>query len=184
MGRAVGTGLRPVHARCDPSLPFPRPRTPLKPSTHPLRFALCFSIGSALCVASTFALKGWRAQAAHVLSTERAPFTAGYAASLGATLYAAVGMHSYLLSLVCCSVQARGWEAGREAGARVARESAAGSGLALTLFLPSLRWWPWRITARPTSLGARRRCGRRCGWEWRRRGSALARPVRRPCGEE
>lgn len=71
----------------------------------PAKFALCFSLGSALVMASVFALRGWRAHAAHVLSPDRLPFTATYAASLGVTLYAAVGLHSYLLSLAACVVQ-------------------------------------------------------------------------------
>ena len=32
---------------------------------------------------------------------------AGYVGSMGATLYAALVMHSYIMSLICCAVQAR-----------------------------------------------------------------------------
>lgn len=71
----------------------------------PAKFALCFSLGSALVMASVFALRGWAAHAAHVLSADRLPFTATYAASLGVTLYAAIILHSYLLSLAACGVQ-------------------------------------------------------------------------------
>ena len=31
---------------------------------------------------------------------------AGYVGSMGATLYAALVMHSYIMSLICCAVQA------------------------------------------------------------------------------
>ncbi len=34
-------------------------------------------------------------------------FYAGYVGSMGATLYAALVMHSYIMSLICCAVQAR-----------------------------------------------------------------------------
>jgi hypothetical protein len=56
-------------------------------------------------MAAPFPLKGARAHAAHVLSRERLPFTAAYAGSLFVTLWAAVGLRSYVLSLAACVVQ-------------------------------------------------------------------------------
>ncbi len=43
----------------------------------PAKFALTFSIGSSLILASFSALRGWRQQCMHMFSTERLPFTAG-----------------------------------------------------------------------------------------------------------
>ncbi len=71
----------------------------------PTKFAATFSLGSALVLASLGALRGWRAMAGALLSKERAPFTAAYAASLAGTLYAAVFMHSYVFSLAACGCQ-------------------------------------------------------------------------------
>ena len=118
------------------------------------RFACAFTLGSGLIMASFFALKGFRAQAAHMLDKDRLLFSmgaahappvvtndinmyatvkhlqplpqtyrrtndprvphalapgsrAGYVGSMGATLYAALVMHSYIMSLICCAVQAR-----------------------------------------------------------------------------
>ncbi len=33
------------------------------------------------------------------------PTDAGYLGSMGGTLYAAMGMHSYILTIVCCGAQ-------------------------------------------------------------------------------
>lgn len=43
----------------------------------PSKFALTFSVGSALILASLFALKGWQQMYAGMTSKERLPFTAG-----------------------------------------------------------------------------------------------------------
>lgn len=71
----------------------------------PSKFALTFTIGSALILASMGALRGWRSMFGHLASKERAPFTAAYAGSLLGTLYAALFMHSYIFSLVFCGAQ-------------------------------------------------------------------------------
>lgn len=71
----------------------------------PAKFALTFSIGSGLTMAAPFALKGFRAHADHIMSRERLPFTCAYGASLIITLWAALGLRSYLLSLIACAVQ-------------------------------------------------------------------------------
>ncbi|GAB4814109.1 hypothetical protein N2152v2_001155 [Parachlorella kessleri] len=71
----------------------------------PSKFALTFSLGSALVLASLGALRGWKQQLRHMTSKERLPFTGVYLGSLIGTLYAALFMHSYLLSLLCCIIQ-------------------------------------------------------------------------------
>lgn len=43
----------------------------------PSKFAITFSLGSALVLASVGALRGWKQQAQHMMSRERLPFTAG-----------------------------------------------------------------------------------------------------------
>ncbi len=71
----------------------------------PTKFALSFTLGNCLVIAGAGSLTGWRAQAAHACSAERAPLAAGYAASALGTLWAALVAHSYLLSLLCSAVQ-------------------------------------------------------------------------------
>ncbi|MEW5311317.1 MAG: hypothetical protein WDW38_003044 [Sanguina aurantia] len=71
----------------------------------PAKFAMCFTLGC-LCVMSGFAaLRGWKQQMVHMVSRERLPFSAAYLGSIVATLYAALVMHSYLLSLFCSGLQ-------------------------------------------------------------------------------
>ena len=43
----------------------------------PSKFAICFTIGSALIMSAFVSLRGWRGQLAHMLSAERLPFTVG-----------------------------------------------------------------------------------------------------------
>jgi hypothetical protein len=43
----------------------------------PAKFALCFTLGSALCMAGFLTLKGWRTQLGHMFSAERLPFSVG-----------------------------------------------------------------------------------------------------------
>ncbi|KAL4447203.1 hypothetical protein ABPG77_007236 [Micractinium sp. CCAP 211/92] len=71
----------------------------------PAKFAMTFSIGSALLIASLGALKGWKAMFGHLLSKERLPFAGAYFGSLLATLYVSLVMHSYLFSLLFCGAQ-------------------------------------------------------------------------------
>eukprot|EP01024_Parvocaulis_polyphysoides_P055373 TRINITY_DN5661_c0_g4_i1.p2 TRINITY_DN5661_c0_g4~~TRINITY_DN5661_c0_g4_i1.p2 ORF type:complete len:235 (-),score=20.85 TRINITY_DN5661_c0_g4_i1:415-1119(-) len=71
----------------------------------PSKFAISFSLGC-LCMLLAFsALRGWKQSFNHMTSKERLPFTAGYIASVLGTLYAAMMMHSYLLSLFCSGIQ-------------------------------------------------------------------------------
>lgn len=71
----------------------------------PSKFAMTFSMGSALLLASLGALKGWQQMFGHMASKERLPFTAAYVAALASTMYASLVMQSYLLSLGCCMAQ-------------------------------------------------------------------------------
>jgi len=71
----------------------------------PSKFAITFSLGSALILASLGALKGWQQMFGHMASKERLPFTAGYIGSLVATLYSSIVLHSYIFSLVSCVAQ-------------------------------------------------------------------------------
>ena len=73
----------------------------------PSKFALCFSFGSVCTMAALVMLSGWQASLRHLLAAEKLPFTAGYAGSLFATLYAALAMHSYLLCIVFSLSQVR-----------------------------------------------------------------------------
>jgi hypothetical protein len=71
----------------------------------PSKFAITFSLGSTCIIASLGALRGWRQMARAVVAKDRLPFTAAYVASLIATLYASLVMHSYLMSLLSCVAQ-------------------------------------------------------------------------------
>lgn len=71
----------------------------------PAKFAFSFTLGSALIMASFTALKGFKQQMMHMISQERLPFSLGYLGSMAGTLYAAVVMKSYLLSLVFSGAQ-------------------------------------------------------------------------------
>ena len=71
----------------------------------PAKFALCFTIGCCCVMAAFASLRGWRAQLAMMLERERLPFSAGYVASVLGTLYAALILHSYVLSLLTCGLQ-------------------------------------------------------------------------------
>lgn len=71
----------------------------------PAKFASAFSLGSVLILSAFAALRGWRQQLEHMMTKERLPFSIGYLASIAATMYTALFMHSYIFSLVCCGLQ-------------------------------------------------------------------------------
>lgn len=71
----------------------------------PSKFAICFTVGSLLTLSAFVSLRGWRQQLSHMLSSDRLLFTVAYFGSMGGTLYAALAMHSYILSLICCATQ-------------------------------------------------------------------------------
>jgi hypothetical protein len=72
----------------------------------PAKFALTFTLGCVSVLAALASLRGWKAQLSAALQRDRLPFTAGYAVSVLATLYAALVAKSYLLSLGCSAAQA------------------------------------------------------------------------------
>mmetsp|Transcript_2465 Transcript_2465/g.5857 ORF Transcript_2465/g.5857 Transcript_2465/m.5857 type:complete len:243 (-) Transcript_2465:1439-2167(-) len=71
----------------------------------PAKFAFSFTVGCALIMSAFAALKGWRAQVNHMMQRERLPFSLGYLGSMLGTLYAALVMHSYILSIACSGAQ-------------------------------------------------------------------------------
>eukprot|EP00892_Ulva_mutabilis_P012218 jgi/Ulvmu1/9369/UM050_0121.1 len=71
----------------------------------PAKFALSFTFGSLCTMAAMNMLSGWKAGLEHMFSAERRLFTAVYLGSMFATLYAALYMRSYLLSLAFSAVQ-------------------------------------------------------------------------------
>ncbi|KAG2489053.1 hypothetical protein HYH03_012489 [Edaphochlamys debaryana] len=71
----------------------------------PSKFALSFTLGCLCIMAGFVQLRGWKTQLQHMASAERLPYTAAYVGSVAATLYAALFMRSYLLSLVCSGLQ-------------------------------------------------------------------------------
>lgn len=74
-------------------------------SLKPRKFAILWSMASALFLGSWAALMGPMIYAKHLLSQERLPFTATYFGSIGLTLYFAVGLQSALLTLVSSIIQ-------------------------------------------------------------------------------
>jgi len=71
----------------------------------PHKFALLFTMGSALMLASFSFLRGHVAFVKHLSSMERLPFSGSYVISLVGTLYSSLVMGSYLLTLIFSVVQ-------------------------------------------------------------------------------
>lgn len=71
----------------------------------PQKFAICFTLGCLFVMGAFFVLKGPRTQLLHMISKERLPFTAGFVASMVATIYVSMVLHSYLLSVLFSGVQ-------------------------------------------------------------------------------
>eukprot|EP00891_Asterochloris_glomerata_P000671 jgi/Astpho2/671/e_gw1.00013.110.1_t len=71
----------------------------------PGKFAITFTLGSALVMGGFAALRGFKQQAMHMISRERLPFSACYLGSMAGTVYASLVQHSYVMSLVCCAAQ-------------------------------------------------------------------------------
>jgi len=65
----------------------------------PRKFAILWSVGSALFLVSWAVLMGPLVYIRHLLSGPRLPFTVAYFGSISLTLYFAVGLHSTLLTL-------------------------------------------------------------------------------------
>lgn len=71
----------------------------------PHKFALLFTMGSALMLASFSFLRGHMAFFSHLASVSRLPFSLCYGLSLVGTLYCSLVMNSYVLTLVFSIVQ-------------------------------------------------------------------------------
>jgi len=65
----------------------------------PKKFAILWSLGSALFLASWAAMMGPITYAQHLFSGPRLPFTAAYFGSIGLTLYFSLGLESTFLTL-------------------------------------------------------------------------------------
>jgi hypothetical protein len=77
-------------------------------AVRPQKFALCFTIGSLLFMASFSMLKGPSAHFASMLTASRLPFTAVYVSSMGLTIYLTFsvgGVRGYVLVLGSTVVQ-------------------------------------------------------------------------------
>lgn len=80
-----------------------RPRS--RQALFPAKFAIPFTIGSGCNMGAVAALRGYHAQAAHMLSKERLPFSTVYVGSMLATLWSAIVAHSYVLCMLASMVR-------------------------------------------------------------------------------
>ncbi|KAH9450627.1 hypothetical protein MJO28_009947 [Puccinia striiformis f. sp. tritici] len=71
----------------------------------PRKFAVSFSLGSILFMIGFMVLQGPIQHLKHIFSTDRLPFTISYLISLFGTLYFAIGLHSYLGTLISGLIQ-------------------------------------------------------------------------------
>ncbi|KAH7329981.1 Got1/Sft2-like family-domain-containing protein [Rhexocercosporidium sp. MPI-PUGE-AT-0058] len=71
----------------------------------PRKFALLWSLGSALFLASWAAMMGPWTYASHLMSAQRLPFTAAYFGSIALTLYFSLGLQSTVLTLISALIQ-------------------------------------------------------------------------------
>ncbi|KXL42845.1 hypothetical protein M433DRAFT_71035 [Acidomyces richmondensis BFW] len=74
-------------------------------SIRPRKFAILWSMASALFLSSWAVMMGPVQYARHLISQERLPFTATYFGSIALTLYFAVGLRSTILTLLSSIVQ-------------------------------------------------------------------------------
>lgn len=74
-------------------------------SLKPRKFAILWSVGSVLFLASWAVLMGPVTYTKHLISGPRLPFSAAYFGSIALTLYFAIGLRSTLLTLVSCVFQ-------------------------------------------------------------------------------
>ncbi|KAF2266904.1 SFT2-domain-containing protein [Lojkania enalia] len=72
---------------------------------RPRKFAILWSMGSVLFLASWSVLMGPLQYVQHLVSGPRLPFTAAYFGSIALTLWASLGLHSTLLTLIAAIVQ-------------------------------------------------------------------------------
>ncbi|OAV98579.1 hypothetical protein PTTG_01791 [Puccinia triticina 1-1 BBBD Race 1] len=71
----------------------------------PRKFAVSFSLGSILFMIGFMVLQGPVQHLKHIFSRDRLPFTVSYLISLSGTLYFAIGLHSYLGTLISGLIQ-------------------------------------------------------------------------------
>ncbi|KAA1069715.1 protein transport protein sft2 [Puccinia graminis f. sp. tritici] len=71
----------------------------------PRKFAVSFSLGSILFMTGFMVLQGPLQHLKHIFSRDRLPFTVSYLISLCGTLYFAIGLHSYLGTLISGLIQ-------------------------------------------------------------------------------
>jgi len=117
----------------------------------PAKFAICFSVGSACTMSAVGALRGPMAQINHMIAQERLMFSASYVASLLATLYCSVVMHSYILTIISSVLQlvalvyyqvsyfpmgAQGLKVVGQMGYHIAKPFVFGAGRAMGLIKP------------------------------------------------
>ncbi|KAH0283930.1 SFT2-domain-containing protein [Aureobasidium namibiae CBS 147.97] len=74
-------------------------------SLRPRKFAILWSMASALFLSSWAVMMGPYTYIKHLLSTERLPFTGTYFGSIALTLYFALGIRSTLLTLISAIIQ-------------------------------------------------------------------------------
>ncbi|TAQ87937.1 hypothetical protein B7494_g3742 [Chlorociboria aeruginascens] len=72
---------------------------------HPRKFAILWSLGSVLFLASWAVMMGPWTYAQHLTSTPRLPFTTAYFGSIGLTLYFSLGLKSTILTLFSAIAQ-------------------------------------------------------------------------------
>jgi len=71
----------------------------------PRKFAILWSLGSALFLASWAAMMGPLNYFQHLISTPRLPFTATYFGSIALTLYFSLGLENTILTLISALIQ-------------------------------------------------------------------------------
>jgi len=69
------------------------------------KFALLYTLGSIFFISSFSFLYGPKKHFKHLLSSERLPFTSSYVLSMCFTLYAAMGIKSYILTIIAAGIQ-------------------------------------------------------------------------------
>jgi len=72
---------------------------------RPRKFAILWSMASALFLASWAVMMGPLVYVKHLVSTERLPFTATYFGSIALTLYFALGLRITILTILSAAVQ-------------------------------------------------------------------------------
>jgi len=71
----------------------------------PRKFAIAFTLGNIMSIGSTMFLMGPWAQLKKMCSPERAPATTVYFTSMFLTLYCALGLRSFILTIPCVIIQ-------------------------------------------------------------------------------